>query len=264
MATATHDAPIKRVYGETIAIPGSASAKTVVLRRHGWNELIFYGDRAFRLNFGPVIREIWFYNASAAAGSRWETLTGNFLTDRHVDGNTATTLDAMTASDYLYVCTEDEHGGLYVDMNSTSVNDQASVLTMAYGKSDATWAAQAITDGTISPAGTTLGQDGLITLDAIPTDWLPQTLGDLGITDADRPGKKGYWVRFDVSDTLGTDTDIAQLAALSPIATGGTDTAGYWPANTLVTVGFQGEVGSIEFLSQDTTAGNIYLDWVKK
>jgi hypothetical protein len=63
--------------------------------------------------------------------------------------------------DYFLIMTSRPIQGVYFDVNSA--NTTAAVLDIHYRKTDATWAAIAETDGTLTGGDTTLGQDGWVT-----------------------------------------------------------------------------------------------------
>jgi len=99
------------------------------------------------------------------------------------DGDAATdvtlsSLNTLANGDWVLVGAHLPFRGVYVDMDDAHLNVNASILTVTYRKSDLTWANATATDGTINPAGTSLGVDGLVYW-AVPTDWMTARLTDI-------------------------------------------------------------------------------------
>jgi len=213
--SAIYPAGAVNVYGETLAL--STSLASLGMPGIETKQALIYNPATdFRLHINPAVRAIYFYDASAAAGSRFIDLTVS-LSDR-TTGGTGTTLDSLTTSDRLYICFSDRTGGFRVDMNDSSVNANASTITVNYWKNDATWADSSDTDGTDN-GGASFGQDGSITF-ADKTDWLAAHLGgssadNMSITDTDAPGVNGFWVQCKWSAALDADTEIQNIWSLN-------------------------------------------------
>ena len=82
----------------------------------------------------------------------------------------------------------------------SAVNGTASVATAYYWKNDESWADTSATDGTISPAGTTLGQTGSFTW-TTPSDEIPK----------EQFGKTGYWYQIRVSVALDAEVEVSSV-----------------------------------------------------
>jgi len=119
----------------------------------------------------------------------------------------------VAAQDAMYWGFTQPVAGLIIDIGTTP-NVNASVMSGDYWNGGA-WATLSITDGTIQPAGTTLGQNGAITW-AVPAMWIKGTAADIF-------GGEGteelYWVRLTVNGDLTVNTDIdAILPLVAPYA----------------------------------------------
>ena len=128
------------------------------------------------------------------------------------------------AGDFLYIGFPNKFDSLYVDM-SANVNANASVLSFAYWNG-AEWLAVAASDGTIAPAGTTLGQDGWITITAPmhPSDWAKVSGPSINanLTDAG----EFYWFRINSNNALSAATAATAMSNFVPA----TNTWVYFPA----------------------------------
>lgn len=118
----------------------------------------------------------------------------------------------------LYVGAHIPFRGVLVDVDAA--NGTAAVLSGDYRKSDDTWAALTVTDGSAA-AGATFGQDGAITW-TMPTDWVPASLSSaVATTGAAVPNRNAglYWVRLKVSAALDASTTLNSLLALARATT---------------------------------------------
>ena len=148
------------------------------------------------LALSPRLFKVFHYDASA---DEYKDLTAPLL-----DRNTSklATLASFATADYLYVGCKDRFRGLAVDV--VTVNTEASVMTAEKGQSNGGWVALAIAGNTtIAPAGTTLGQDGLITW-TVPTDWQLSRVN----------GIDAFWVRLIVSAALTATVTLDQIQCL--------------------------------------------------
>lgn len=271
MATDILGAGLNDTFGEQITIPSSGAAKEVYALRFGFGAVNLTCSTSFRMAFPPKIDELWFYDASAAEGSQWINLIGdagagnNALINRTTTGATGTVLDSWATADFLYIGTRRRHGGFFWNMTA-SVNGTNSVLTMAYSKSDNTFASQAITDGTITGSAT-MAKDGNVTLDAIPSDWeealLSKILTGAALTGA--PPKQTHWVRFDVDTELDSDTEIEELVAFHEDPATGTSSGapGFFNANEEYDFRIGSEVGGFEIANQAAASATLTVSWLK-
>lgn len=148
------------------------------------------------------------------------------LIDNNVVDVTKTTavLTGMDATgDYIYVASDQLFRGVAVNMDGTNVNAEPSVLSAAYWNGR-TWNAINVTDGTSTGAdasATTLSQDGNITIDNLPFDWVPVAAdANLGfIPPSTLTDEKLYWLRFAINADITESTAIANVWALPPIET---------------------------------------------
>ncbi len=249
----TSPQPVRRTLYDSVTT--SATQNSIAIPK-GYNQLSMIADQNFRMSVVPKITKVYFYDASATLGARFVELTAVML-DR-VAAGTGTTLDAMTTSDFLYLCYNADTvvpGGVEVVMTA-SVNDDASVSTWSYYKTDETFADISDTDGT-DVGGDTLKQTGSVTWTK-PSDWKIGVLADI-VTDADTPRQLGYWVRLSVGTALDADTEIQDLWGLDQVAAN----RGYFATSVTHELAFDvGVVGSLDFIrvSADGTVNITWLD----
>lgn len=215
MATDVKNAPLEDTFYESLAIPANNATKTVFAWREEFDEVQLYSDVIFRVALVAKIEEAWFYDASKDAGSRWISLldANRAVANRSFTGGTGATLDSWGVTDYLYIGTPKQHLGFDWQMTASVHAGDDAVLTMEYSKSNGTFNATAITDGT-KVGSKTMGKDGNVDINTLPTDWTKQGLGAILDDEADNPvptPKKLYWVRFDVSVELDSDVEIESL-----------------------------------------------------
>lgn len=266
MATAVVDQGIRDFYGENLTVPINTGDPTAFAIRIGFKELLVRPAAKARLQFAPAIRQLWFYDASQPAASRWVNLLGGnrSLINRHASGGTGTNLDSMTSSDFIYIGTSDRAGGYRMEI-SGSPNANASVMALSYSRSDDTWASQAITDGTIL-TGFTLGQTGIVKLNAVPTDWEPESLQTLIPTiEAGAPTDTLHWVRLSVSATLDADTEVDKMIPhhQDGLGAGNNQKGLYIQATTEYTIDIHDRVGAVELVS-DGAATNADVTWIRR
>ncbi len=255
------DAPIRELLGENLAVPGSGSARTAFNLRHGYREILLEPQAALRFALGPRIAALWFYDASAAVGSRWIDLlalsAGGALINRQVSGDTGNTLNEMTTSDRIYIGCLEPFLGLSVDMDAAKVNDQAATLAGAYSQAAAFATLTIASDGT-KPGNNTLAQDGLIAF-TVPSDWVKASLYDL-TADIYAPALRAYWARLAVNAQLGATVEIEKIAVLvNPTGYGA-----YLKANVEYTIDLSDHVGSFEVIAQGAGATTINVTWVRR
>ena len=257
MATNVVNEPIQEFHGESLTVPGSSAARGIFLLRKPFGEFLFEPQAAMRLVLSPRIELGYFYDASAAVGSRWKDLASR-ITNRHVAGDTSTILDAMQTGDFIYLGCKVPFLGFWVDMDASAINGNTATLAMAYSKSDSTFASGTISsDGTVTSSAT-LAKDGLVVI-TVPTDWMQFKLSAI-LSDLSAPSRELYWLRFSVSAALSADIEMEGIAALqSPVSVGA-----YLKANVEYTMGLGDEVGSLEVLAQADAATSAKCSWIRR
>lgn len=153
-------------------------------------------------NFCPKLRGAWWDD-----NGTWTDLTTN-VSERGLT-NFAEIDSFHTTQDSFYVGCDVPFQGVYINIKAP--NGTASVVTWSYRKSDDTWADTGDTDGTAS-GGATLAIDNSVTW-TMPTDWIPCNLRDVAAT-ASAPAGSYYWVKMNVSATLDSDTQVAEIIPL--------------------------------------------------
>ena len=117
------------------------------------------------------------------------------------DSTTVAVLDSLSTwanYDCLYIMTPVPANKLTFTI--TAANANASVATVNYWKNDDSWADTSDTDGTISPAGKTLGASGSFTW-THPTDEIPTLKFE----------KVGYWYQIIFSAALDAEVEISEV-----------------------------------------------------
>jgi hypothetical protein len=232
-------------------------------RRLGFDQVIVKASRDANLSFGPAFKSIFFYNASAAAGARYEGLLNgqNTLINAHVVGGTGTSLDSMVGTggteDFIYFGLEAQPRGITVDVGD--VNGTAGTAVVKYSKSDGTFANITVTDGT--DTGATMAQDGTLTW-TVPSDWQEGRIEDFGVTVAtDIPRRKLFWLRYETDNGFDSNTEILNFLAMSEVIP--TATGFLLEAGVEYTFDLDASVGSFESISEDGSAGTLDITWIK-
>ena len=212
-----------REQGETLSLSTTLASLGIPPAYH--QAIIYVPSTDFRLHVNPAIKAVKYYDASNAAGARFEAsgTTTNGLTldlvDRDTATGTGTAMDAGATGDRLYVCFADIVGGMRATMGSN--NSAASGTLTAEYWNGTTFSALTIgTDGT-NDGTRTLSQTGSISW-TVPTDWKSASLrGDGAVTDVDGPPESGFWARFIWSTALSADVEIDELWSLNRDTTRG-------------------------------------------
>ena len=265
MAGEILDADLVDSFGERIVPTVNTAVQGLIVQiRWGFRKVKFkFVAVGGRLALNPAIKDIYLFDASRSAGARFVNLLdeNKNLINANVTTGTGTVLDTLKTADFIYVRTNARHGGLRFEM--IAANDAASIITAAYSKTDNTFAATAISDGT-DVAGDTLKQDGNIVIDTVPTDWERKTLQQLGIVDVDAPAQAGHWFRLDVSADLDSDFEVDVIAPLhSDFGEGITSGhAGFYDKDTEYSLDLsKSQVGALEIGMQTGAAGVGELTW---
>lgn len=268
MAQDVQNRALEDTFFEVITMPKQSATKSVLAWREEFDEVQLFSAVAFRAALVAKVEEIWFYDASATAGSRWKNLlnANRALVNRTFTGGTGTVLDSWATADYLYIGTTKQHLGFDWQMTA-SVNGTNSVLTMEYSKSDGTFTATAITDGTITGSAT-MAKDGNVDIQTLPTDWIKTKLKTILDDETANPTpvqKKLYWVRFDVDTELDSDTEIEALIPYHHTTAVSTSAGAAFKGQLAVTYTFRrgktvGGLQISEFL--DTASKTIDINWL--
>lgn len=207
---------IKRYRGEQLTLATTVGFAQVRTFPPGMNVLDidpFHATtvEALLVAFGPRVLSVTFFDAT---NSSYFDMTAK-LTDR----NEATSplagsggaLNAMTSSDFIYVCLHHSARGLSV--NVQGANAVASTLTGSYLDENGAWVTLGVTDGTTS-GGATFATDGLITWTVpAPERWVSRVLPD-GVGTVGMKKLKGHWLRLSTSATFTNPTSITAVAGL--------------------------------------------------
>lgn len=232
-------------------------------------ELLIEPIAAMRLQLVPAIKAFLFYDASLNAWT--DVLDGAPLVFNREQGVNTTVLGAMTSSDYFYLGFAGIVGGVLVDVGATP-NANAAVLTCQYSNQQRDWTSLAITDGTISPLGVTLGADGVISWTA-PAAWRSALIGQLvlpsGAIAAPADAEQLYWLRFVVNATLTAGLILIQMTPLGRIAVITDDVAAlsggaFLKAAVEYTMDIHPDIGAIEIMAQAAAGTTARASWVAR
>lgn len=269
MVTEIQAQPTEDTFYESLAIPAGNAVHTVFAWREEFDEVQLYSADDFRVALVAKVEEILFYDASESAGSRWTNLlnANRALVNRTFTGGTGTVLDSWATADFLYIATTKQHLGFDWQMTASVHAGDDSTLTMEYSKSDVTFAATAITDGT-KVGSKTMGKDGNVDIGTLPTDWTKQDLSAILDDETDNPvptRKKLYWVRFDVSVELDSDVEIEALIPYHHTTAKEANAGAAFKGQKTVTYSFRRgkSVGGLE-MSEVATNGSKTVDanWI--
>ena len=264
------DAPIRRSEGETLnPVPANNEARRAYAVRPDYQELLIEPIAAMRLQLVPAIGAFLFYDASLNV---WTDVLNDapLIFNREESVNT-TVLGAMTTSDYFYLGFRGVVGGVLVDVGATP-NANAAILTCQYSNAQRDWTALTITDGTISPAGVTLGADGVISWTA-PTAWRSALIGQLvlppGAPAAPVDAEQMFWLRFAVNATLTAGLILVQLTPLGKTAVVTDDVAAltggiFLKAAVEYTMSFHPSIGAVEVMAQGGAATTARASWIAR
>lgn len=214
---ATYPSGAYAVRGETLAL--SSTLASLGAPPNAYQVILYNPGTDFRLHVNPAIKAAYFFDASAAKGSRFKAETQN-LTDRDTGTGTGSDMNSMTASDFLYMCFSDIVAGFRGTIGNANGTGGATT-SGTYSKNDGTFAALTVTDGMAS--ATSFDQTGSVTW-TVPTDWKRGLLTDFGIARVDQPDvpyEEGFWMRLAVDITLGATVSITEAWALNRNTTRG-------------------------------------------
>lgn len=204
MATSVFGAPLILEEGDT-ALTLTTSAQYIAVKP-GWQEVKMYCASEWRIAHCPKLVHALYYSASAGTYTDYMTT----VTDR--SSSTHMPLDAMAATDYLYLGTTDPVAGFFFDIGSNT-NDEAAALDWEYcSTAVAPGATIAFTDVAGDSDGTkttqTLDTDGVYAFTALGEGTIKRST--LGTAGTPLYGKC-YWYRFKPSIPLAATVDINEI-----------------------------------------------------
>ena len=194
-----YGAPLEALEGDTAVTLTTAASYSAL--KPGWKELKMYCASEWRMALSPKLLHALYYTAA--------TTTYVDYVSQATDADIAThmPLDAMLATDIVYLCFNEPVLGCYFTIDGTNKNDNAAVLDVDY-VSVASVAGALPTfanvtgdaDGT-DVGGDTLKQSGVYTW-TLPT-WVRSPLV--------APYGMGYWLRIMTDATLSATVDIQSI-----------------------------------------------------
>lgn len=211
MGTPTYPVGIKRIQGETLALTTTLASLGFPANYH--QALLYSPSADFRMHINPALLGAYFYDASAAQGSRFVNLLSN-LTDRDTSTGSGTSMNAMQTGDFIYLAFPEPVGGVRFTVGNA--NAVASTPTAAFSAGGSTWTSLTIsTDGT-SSGGATFAVTGSMVW-TTPTTWQNTNLAvALGLLDIDNvPSFNAHWLRIAVSAAQTNPTSITEVWSLN-------------------------------------------------
>ncbi|MDD5219676.1 MAG: hypothetical protein PHV11_03820 [Candidatus Bipolaricaulis sp.] len=253
MATHIWDAGLSTMEGETAALTPTTTPSYLAVKP-GYKEARIYASAACQMLLSPKILHVLYYSASAGT---YTDYVGS-VTDR--SSSTHLPLDAMGATDYLYLGTTEPVRGFYFDVNGTNKNALAATLDVEYCSTAITESATiAFTDVASDSDGTTSG-GATLAVDGAYTFTLPSVQRSFLGTWNNKLFNKCYWIRFNPSTTLSATIDVEEIIPISGLALG----AGAWKqASTEYVIALDySKVGGFVFYAA-TGSPNVYVSWHK-
>jgi len=248
MSLSTTSVPIKGIEGETKSLTTTVG---YVALKPGFNEVMAYADKAWRIALGPKLMHALLYDGTNYTDYR------ESVTDR--SSGTHLPLDGMTTSYKLYLGFSEPALGVYFDLHATNVNAINASLdveycstAMAAGTALAWTDVAGDSDGTLSGSAT-LATDGVYTWTLPGTAWKPSALGTWGAPIF----SNCYWIRMTPSTTLSATIDVEEIIPVYQNAN-----YGYMAINTVYQMRLDtSKVGSLVVLAGENATLN--LSWLK-
>lgn len=277
--------PIKRVVSDKGFVVKTSGGVLVrgLNRRSDFDAVNLIASAASRYAFGPIIKGIWFYDASRSLGERWIDLMhlnslDKFptLTDRnshaasnvslvpHMGISTGDILDSWDTVDFLYICFDQPAGGIIPDM--VNINSNVSTLAAEYGVPGQFRSHNTLVDNTAS-GGATLGTAAAsLTVSGESITWTPQPDWQRAqiqniIRDTDTPAMSGYWTRLSVSAILDSSVSITNIYAMAALTASATAKRGNLQAGTNYYFVLDDSVGGIEVIAVAAADTTVDIDW---
>jgi hypothetical protein len=247
MAVDAWDSTIFGLEGESWSI---GTTTTYLALLPNFREVKCYCAADWRLGLCPKLVHAVFYNATAGTYTEYVQSVTDRSTSTHLP------LDAMIATDILYLGTSDQVAGFKIDLNATNKNANAATLDWEYCSTagvvgtDPTFTDVAgDSDGTAS-GGATLAQDGVysFTLPACVRSVLrsaPNTT-------------MCYWYRFKPSTTLSATIDVEEITPIPRNTNYGYMTSGIEYNIHLDLAHVGGLVAN-----HATTSATVYVSWIR-
>lgn len=259
----SQEAPVQRVFGERLTVPGSGGTKTVFNRRAGYDSIRVSVAAAARLGFVPKIGGIWIRSTAGV----WRNMLAAPMTTgtRVIDAGSAGLVLGLLSTDRLYIGFVKKVNDLFVDIGSV-VNAVASTLTAENSDrvAPAGFTALTITDGTAA-GGASFAADGNITF-TVPAGsaWEPRRLTEL-FPGERAPSDNLFWLRFATSVSFTAGTLVDQIAGFIEDDGAGTDTGETAFLRTTADHAFTlgDEVGALQPIDQAAGGTTMDVTWLR-
>lgn len=212
MGQAIYPVGITRAQGETLSLSSTLASLGIPPGFH--QALVYVPSTDFRMHINPALLGAYFYDASAAEGSRWVNLLAE-LSDRDTATGTGSSMNSMTTSDFVYLGFSAPISGVRFTIGNA--NAVASTPAAAFTAGGTTWTTLTIsTDGTDS-GGATFAVTGTMSW-TTPTTWVDTNLAlavDQSGEAAKAPSFKAHWIRFSVSATQTNPTSVTEVWSIN-------------------------------------------------
>jgi len=201
MAQAVFGSPVRELKGEQVNCEDIGNAVGYAQVEPGFQEVILSCAEDIGILLNPSIECVL-----VSDGTNYTDYTpyaNERASTHHVP------LDAMNgaAGDLLYIGCGEPFGGLRFDVG-TNANDETVSWDVEYcNAADSFIDVSDDSDGTASPANTSMAQDGDYTW-TVPTDWVRRSVGGYG-------GGNLYWVKFKSNAALADTVDIDNIHTIN-------------------------------------------------
>ena len=203
-AYATFGSPIKKLYGETVALTTTAAH---LLTMPNYHEVMFYCASAWRLGLAPKLSSVKLFST-----------TYTDYTSQAIDrvSTTHVPLDAMTTAKYLYLGVTEPVRGFYINV-ATNVNAVPATLDWEYCYDISGWSSNNLflkIEGTVSAAlvvgETVTGATSVATATLVADDGATYII----VKDVAGAG-------FKIGETInGAAQNISLVTAINPVVKG--------------------------------------------
>jgi hypothetical protein len=197
MAQAIFGSPVRELKGEQVNCEDVGNTLGYAQVEPGFHEVILSCAEDIGVLLNPAIDYVLVYDGSTYTD--YTAYAKEKATTHHVP------LDAMNGANgaLLYVGSSEPFGGLYFDIG-TNVNDETVSWDVEYcNASDSFIDVSDDSDGTASPANTSMAQDGAYTW-TVPSNWCRRSVGGYGGGDL-------FWIKFKSNAALANAVDINNL-----------------------------------------------------
>jgi len=247
MATPIRGSSISKTYGETVSLTTTAAHLAFMPKYH---EVLMYCASAFRMGLAPKLASVQYYSASGGTYTNYTTEATDRSSSTHVP------LDAMAATDYLYLGVTEPVRGFYFDIGTNAQATGSRTLDWEYMSALTSAGVATFTDVAGDSDGTsgstTLDQDGLYSFTLVAAGTVLR-----GRIAALNTTKDLYWYRFCPSGALSATVDVNEIIPVCD-----TVNYGYFQGGISYQFSINPEKeGAFEF--DHTSSDTLYVTWLR-